>query len=84
MYWDGPGVLAFSFMTVSMVLFWVLMILGIIALTRYITRSSTAGRGAEPFDGPHRVLAERYARGEIDEEEYRRRAAVLAESGQRR
>ena len=27
--------------------------------------------------GPERMLAERYARGEIDEEEYRERLAVL-------
>lgn len=30
--------------------------------------------------GPERILAERFARGEIDEEEYRQRSRVLRES----
>jgi putative membrane protein len=39
-------------------------------------------RHPDHADGPRSggsVLAERYARGEIDEEEYRRRLAVLSE-----
>lgn len=31
---------------------------------------------------PERLLAERFARGELDEDEYRRRLAVLREGGQ--
>jgi putative membrane protein len=39
-------------------------------------------RGAEPWHdarSPQAVLGERFARGEIDEEEYRKRLAVLRE-----
>jgi putative membrane protein len=41
-------------------------------------------RRAEPWHearAPEAVLGERYARGEIDEEEYRKRLAVLRERG---
>lgn len=41
-------------------------------------------RRAEPLHearAPEAVLGERYARGEIDEEEYRKRLAVLRERG---
>jgi putative membrane protein len=55
--------------TISTVGFWVLVIVGIVLLVRYL------GRGDRPGPGPtpERLLAERFARGEIDEEEYRRR-----------
>ncbi|WP_237323463.1 SHOCT domain-containing protein [Streptomyces sp. MOE7] len=40
--------------------------------------SSPSRRPAPPADGgPEQILAERYARGEIDDEEYRRRLATL-------
>ena len=51
-----------------MILFWGLVIWGIAALIRS-TRSDDAP--------PERVLGERFARGEFDEEEYRRRLDVL-------
>ncbi|QJY48987.1 SHOCT domain-containing protein [Pseudonocardia broussonetiae] len=38
---------------------------------------AVAGRGDDEAGSAHDVLAERFARGEIDEEEYRRRTAVL-------
>jgi putative membrane protein len=57
-----------------MVLFWGIVILGIIGLVRYLTSGdrSTASRST-----PEYVLAQRFARGEIDEQEYRQRLAVL-------
>jgi putative membrane protein len=48
-------------------LFWLLVLGG----GFYLLSKRTKGSGAE------RVLAERYARGEIDEEEYRERLGVL-------
>jgi len=33
--------------------------------------------GAEPGSSPERLLAERYARGEIDDDEFRRRLDTL-------
>lgn len=55
-----------------------LVILGIIALVRYIGHQTDRGTG--PGRRPTRaeeILSERFARGEIDEEEYRRRLETL-------
>ena len=40
-------------------------------------------RSDQPQDGPHDVLADRYARGEIDDDEYDHRSAVLHGAGHR-
>jgi putative membrane protein len=60
---------AFALMSISMLLFWGLVILGIAAVVRHlaVARRQTADE----------VLAERLARGEIDEPEYRSRKAAL-------
>jgi putative membrane protein len=67
--WAGMGV--------GMVLFWALLIAGIVALIAY----STGNRGyRQPPPTPPsagQVLAARFARGEISETEYRDRLAAL-------
>jgi putative membrane protein len=82
MYWgNGIGGWGMAMMTVSSLLFWGLIIAGIVVLIRY------TGRGANPAPPPaerptpQQVLADRFARGEIDEEEYLRRLQVLAGAG---
>ena len=84
MYWYGSGisVWGYALMTVSMILFWGAVIFGIVLLVRYFGRSgqppaARPPRSAEPPQSPERLLAERFARGEIGEEEYRQRLAVL-------
>jgi putative membrane protein len=52
-------------------LLWVALIVGAIVL--FVRRGAMHRHGASAAD----VLAERYARGEITEEEYRQRATVL-------
>lgn len=59
-------------MTAGMVVFWALVIW---AVVYFVRRNGGSGR----IDGADSVLAERYARGEIDEEEYRRRRALIRE-----
>lgn len=64
-------------MIVGMVLFWGLVIAGIAVLVR-----SRARDGRQPAQLPalptaEQLLAERFAHGEIDENEYRDRQAVL-------
>jgi putative membrane protein len=79
MWWYGSpmGGWGAVFMTITTVLFWGLIILGVIALFRYLNRGdrSTGSRST-----PEQVLADRFARGEIDEQEYRSRLAVLDET----
>ena len=80
MFWWGEGMngWGYAFMSVSMVLFWGVVILGIVALLRYLARSSQSVGGANmPGTTAEQVLAERFARGEIDEQEYGSRLAAL-------
>lgn len=55
-----------------------LLVVGAIVVTRTIvnSRGGSEGRGAA-ISGPLRILEERFARGEIDEEEFKRRRDVL-------
>ncbi len=58
-------------MIIGMVIFWALVVAGIVALVRYAGNTSPTPSGTPPQQGPTRrqILADRYARGEIDEEE---------------
>ena len=72
-------------MSAMMVLFWG----GLIALTVWIVHSVRPGHRADaapppPMSRADDVLAERYARGEIDDEEYARRRRVLHGEPKRR
>jgi putative membrane protein len=71
-------------MAASNVLFWGLVIGGVVALVYYIGRRPRQAAAAVDTATPQRVLAERFAHGEIDEEEYLRRLHVLATSAQTR
>ena len=81
MWWYGGPMAGWGglFMTMTTVLFWVLIILGVIALFRYVNRGdrSTMSRST-----PEQVLAERFTRGEIDEQEYRQRLDTLQGTSQ--
>ena len=80
--WYGEGMSGWGYllMTVSTVLFWGALIAGGIAVYRSLNRRANSG-SAENRPTPEQLLAERYARGEIDEEEYRRRLGTLRGTG---
>ncbi len=67
----------FAGMGVGMLLFWALIIAGIVLVVRLTARDFD--RPATPHEPPtaEAVLAQRFARGEIDDTEYARRLAVL-------
>lgn len=71
--WFGMGIF--------MILFWGLIIWGIVSLVRSMNASgqkaSFHARAHEAATSPDQILGERFARSEIDEEEYSRRLAVL-------
>lgn len=58
-----------GFGMISVVLFWVLVILGIVILVKWIAGSSS-GPGQPPAKTALDILKERYARGEIDKQEF--------------
>ncbi len=86
MYWYGHGMgwdWGWGLMTFA---FWALVVVAVVFLIRYFSRSGEhrppgpGSYGPPPGaarDSAEQVLAERYARGEIDAEEYRRRLATL-------
>ncbi|MGY5052250.1 SHOCT domain-containing protein [Streptomyces sp. 900105755] len=86
MLWYGhdPGGWSWMAMSVGMILFWAALVAVGVLLFRALSRSAGSGATATaPPTGPtpERLLAERFARGEIDEDEYRRRLAVLRTDG---
>ena len=78
-YGDHMSGWGYGLMSVSMLLFWALLIIGIVALVRYL--GHTGRQGAAPRPTPEQVLAERLARGEIDTDEYRERLDTLRSGG---
>jgi putative membrane protein len=78
MYWgNGVGAWGMVLMTVSTLLFWGLVVAGVVALVRYTSGNASQGGATPEAASPRRILAERFARGEIDEEEYMGRLQVL-------
>ena len=65
---------------VFMILIWVLVVAGVVALVRWIFPPA-AGQNRETSSPAHKtptdILRERYARGEIDREEYMQRLEDL-------
>jgi putative membrane protein len=86
--WDGGwGVGNWLLMGFGMLLFWALVVAGIVWLVRYTAAERrTSGAGGVRLDKPagppaptaRDILDERYARGEISDEEYRTRRDTLA------
>ncbi len=71
-------------MSAGMILFWAVLITFGVLLFRALSHPDTpppppAGPGA-----PEQLLAERFARGEIDEDEYQRRLGILQNTPGRR
>jgi putative membrane protein len=72
-YHDGVGWGGWILMTLAMVAFWALVVFAVLALFR---AQRPAGSTPDHCD-PMQILDERFARGEIDEEEYHARRSVL-------
>ncbi len=64
----------------GMILFWIALVLGIVWLARALDIGKMFGRSGAPNNGDRAMetLRERYARGEIDSEEFERRKRDLA------
>lgn len=93
MYWYDNGHMSgwgWGLMTIGMIVFWGVLIAVGVALFRYLSRGSQERSGQQPSNpnpsgqqqpptspSPEAILAERFARGEIDEDEYHTRLAAL-------
>ncbi|MEU6982090.1 SHOCT domain-containing protein [Streptomyces sp. NPDC046324] len=79
MFWYGDGMNGWGWfaMSAGMVLFWGLLITIAVMLFRTLDRAAERPRGLGPATSAEQILGERLARGEIDEEEYRRLLTTL-------
>ena len=79
MWGNGMGWGGWLLMTVTAVVFWAVVVFGIVALFRGTGggRPRTGGRERDA----QQILDERFARGEIDAEEYRSRQSQLSTHG---
>ena len=79
MFWYGHDVSGWGWfaMSASMILFWALIITAAVLLFRALNRPHEHTHTPGAPQTPEQVLGERFARGEIDEEEYRRRLDAL-------
>ncbi|EHB55272.1 Protein of unknown function DUF2078, membrane [Mycolicibacterium rhodesiae JS60] len=82
MFWydHDMGGWGYAGMAVGMVLFWILVIVGIVALVRFTSGGPQPRSIPSPpmyGESPEQLLAARFARGEIDETEYNQRLNVL-------
>lgn len=79
MYWDhgswGAG--DWLAMSLMMVVFWGAVIALVVWLVRSARSDQRTERPAPPAPSADEVLAERFARGEIDDEEFTRRRELL-------
>ena len=88
MFWSDHDMSGWGYagMAIGMVLFWVLIIAGIIALIRF-SAGANQPRAIPAYlphsESPEQLLAARFARGEIEESEYQQRLAVLRAASQR-
>lgn len=76
-YWDGIGGFGMGLGWLFMILFWALVIAGLVALVKWLTRQDSTGAA-----GGHRaaleILQQRYARGEIGRDEYEQKKRDLS------
>jgi len=80
----GPGMMGYGygggwFGGIFMILFWILIIIGLVFLIKWLIQS-TKGESGRPLSNSSRaldILKERYARGEIDKEEFEERKKDL-------
>jgi putative membrane protein len=82
MFWydHDMGWWGYAGMGVGMVLFWALIVAGIVALVVFVSGDR---RSQQALTSPEQILAARFARGEISETDYRDRLAVLRDPVQR-
>lgn len=72
--WSGFGM-------ISMVLWWVVLLLAVVVLARWLLGerrdAAKTGDARAGGDDSLRILRERFARGEIDEADFERRRSIL-------
>ena len=83
MYWNSNHMNGWDWLAMSLSTFlvWALLIAVGVALFRTLNGIDAQTHTGAARTTPEQLLAERFARGELDEDEYRRRLAVLRQDG---
>lgn len=81
MYWDDHASNGWMYvlMTGWFTILAVVVVLAVVAVIRFQNRSAPDRHYVAPMSSARQTLAQRFARGELDEDEFRRRLAVLNE-----
>jgi putative membrane protein len=71
----GPGMMGWGYGmgwggSIIMIIFWIAVIVGIIFLIRWVVTSTDKGSSSRGEDSALEILRKRYARGEINKEEF--------------
>ncbi len=79
----GPGMMNWGYgmgwgWSIIMMVFWIAVIVGIIFLIRWIALSTDSRRETSAEDSAMEILRNRYARGEINKEEFEEKKKDLA------
>ncbi|GAA2796278.1 hypothetical protein GCM10010441_21880 [Kitasatospora paracochleata] len=80
MYWNDHGMSGWGIglMTLTVLVFWALLVAGAVALFRHFARTPPPDGPVDPGrPDPEQLLADRLARGEIEPDEYRTRLDAL-------
>jgi putative membrane protein len=80
----GMGLWGTLFMLVGALLLWGLIVVSVVLLVHYLKGSDRPSRPADAGQPARDVLSLRYARGEIDDNEYAQRLDVLTSIEPRR
>ncbi|MBI4733533.1 MAG: SHOCT domain-containing protein [Rubrobacteridae bacterium] len=79
--WDGMHGVGWTFMIITMLLFWGLIVIGIVFAIRALSESHAGSRAQQEMherkDKSLELLKERYAKGEIDTAEFEERKRQL-------
>jgi putative membrane protein len=79
-YGTGMSGWGMALMSLSGLLFWGLVIAGMVMAVRYIGRTGPRDAPAGLGPTPQQTLADRFARGDLDEAQYTRSLKVLNET----
>lgn len=80
----GMGLWGVLFMMVGGLLLWGLIVLGVVVLAQYLRAPNQPSGPVDASQSARHMLSQRYARGEIDENEYTQRLNVLNTTEPRR
>jgi putative membrane protein len=82
MMYYGPGMSGWgmTFMIIGNLVLWGLLIFGAVLVARYVWPGQTASSSSSspPELSPQQIAAQRFARGEINEQEYQHLLQVLS------